>query len=465
MSSEQTPQPNPWVASLFSALIPGSGHIYAGDRDRGVRLIAIDVGLVVLFGVSVLFFQTEVLKAWASLPSLSLIMVGNLVLLSYRGWAAYDAYQLVEGPASATSRGLAVVLGAVVWLVVLVPHAAVGYYNIVQYSLISEVFAAPTDAAVAATPDPSVSGAASSGSVPDATVQQPAIWDGLERLNILLLGSDVGAGREGVRTDTMIVLSIDPRSGDTAMISLPRNFSGIDLPDGYGVWDCGCFPQLLNDLYLVASENPDWFPGEGESGPRAIKKTIGNLLDLDIHYYALVTLDGFIGIVDALGGVDIEVPNTVIDEIYPHEDGVTVEHVVIEEGNQHLDGHLALAYARIRRHADDFARMNRQRCVLGAVLAQSSPVELLTSYGAIAEVMKNSLSTDIPQDRLVDFIDVLPVISFDRVGILHIDREYISGTDTGRTYYDQDRIRVETQAILADPTAAYDGLSLENTCD
>ena len=455
--------PNPWLASLFSALIPGAGHLYAGDRDKGVRLIAVDVVLIVFFAISVLFFQTEVLKAWASLPSLSFVMVGNLVLLSYRGWAAYDAYQLVGGPSSATSKGIAVVLGAVVWLVVLMPHAAVGYYNIVQYSLISEVFAAPATSADASVD--SEIGITSSVSVTDTTVPEAAIWDGLERLNILLMGSDVGAGRKDVRTDTLIVMSIDPETGDTAMISLPRNFSGIDLPEGYGVWDCNCFPQLLNDLFFIATENPDWFPGDGEPGPRAIKATVGHLLDLDIHYYALVSLDGFIGIVDALGGVDIEVPNTIIDETYPHEDGVTIEHVTIEEGTQHLDGHRALAYARIRRHADDFARMNRQRCVLGAVMAQSSPIELLSSYGAIAEVLKETLLTDIPQDRLVDFIDLLPVISFDRVGILHIDREYISGTDTGRTYYDQDRIRSETQIILADPTAAHDGLSLENTCD
>jgi LCP family protein required for cell wall assembly len=249
------------------------------------------------------------------------------------------------------------------------------------------------------------------------------------------------------------------------MISLPRNFSGITLPEGMGVWDCDCFPRLLNDLYWEATRNPDAFPGTGEPGPRAIKATIGNLLGLNIHYYALVTLDGFVVIVDALGGVDIYVPNTIVDETYPHEDGVTVENVVIEAGEQHLDGHYALAYARIRRHADDFARMNRQRCVLGAVMAQSSPLELLASYGAIAEVLKDTLETDIPQDRLVDFIDLLPKVSFDRVGVLHVDREYISGTDTGRTFYDEDRIYQETQTLLEDPTAAHDGLSLENTCD
>ena len=465
MSSGQTRRTNPWLASLLSALIPGAGHIYAGDRHGGVRLIVIDGVLLLLFALAVLFFQTEVIKAWASLNSLSLVMVANLVLLSYRAWAAYDAYHLAAGRAEASPTGMAIALGLLVWVVVLVPHMAVGYFNVVQYSLISEVFAAPEQPGTADSEDPSSTAAPLPPGVTTTTLPQPVIWDGLERLNILLMGTDVGAGRSDIRTDTMIVVSIDPETGDSAMISLPRNMSGITLPEGHGVWECDCFPQLLNDLYFVASENPDWFPGEGEPGPRAIKAATGHLLGLDVHYYALVALDGFIGIVDALGGVDIRVPKTIVDETYPHEDGVTIEHVVIEEGDQHLDGHLALAYARIRRHADDFARMNRQRCVLGAVIAQSSLIELLASYGAIAEVLKEALETDIPQDRLVDFIDLLPNISFDRVGVLHVDRDYITGADAGRAYYDEERIYREAQAVIANPTAAADGLSLENTCD
>lgn len=451
------------MASLLSALIPGAGQVYAGDRERGRRLIAIDLGLLALLVVAVTFFQSEVLKAWASLATLSLIMVGNLVLLAYRSWAAYDAFHLVRGPSSPAATATAV--GVLVFLVVLLPHLALGYVNVVQYSLISEVFA-PPEGPVAAPNTTLPGGTTTPGATAPDTTRGPAIWDGLDRLNILLMGSDVGEGRRDIRTDTMIVVSIDPTSGDAVMVSLPRNFSGIELPPGMGIWDCNCFPQLLNDLYFVASESPDAFPGTGEPGPRAVKAAIGHLLGVEIHYYAMVSLGGFVGIVDALGGVDILVPNTIIDETYPHEDGVTIENVVIEEGQQHLDGHLALAYARIRRHADDYARMNRQRCVLGAVLEQSSPFELLANYGSIAEVLKDTMETDIPRDRLVDFIDIVPRVSMERVGVLAVDRGYISGTDTGRTYYDQERIRAETQALISDPTSGGgDGLSLETTCD
>lgn len=428
--------------------------------------MVLDGLLIVMGGSAILFFRGEVLKAWASLPSLSLIMAMNLALLSYRAWAAHDAYHLTARAKPEATRWALVTLASAVWLVVLLPHVALGYLNVVQHSLIAEVFEAPEVLATGTTGQTTSPPVSTAPPRSTTTIPEPALWDGLERLNILLLGSDVGEGRRGIRTDTMIVVSIDPDSGDTAMISLPRNFSGIDLPPGFGVWDCQCFPQLLNDLYYYAEENPDAFPGTGEPGPRAIKATIGHLLDLDIHYYAMVGLDGFVGIVDALGGVEIDVPNRIVDETYPHEDGVTIENVVIESGMQRLDGHLALAYARIRRHADDFARMNRQRCVLGAVIEQSSPLELLARYGSIAQVLKDHLETDIPQDRLVDFIDLLPRVSLDRVGVLHVDREYVSGTDPGRTYYDEERIRAETQALLAEPTAfAGEGLVLESTCD
>ena len=466
MSSGNDAPPDRWLAALLSALVPGSGQIYAGKGKRGLWLIAIDAVIVALAVIAAVFFQGEVLKAWASLPSLSLIMVVNLVILSYRAWAAHDAFHQASATSS-ISEPVAVAIASVMFLVVLLPHVALGYLNVVQHSLISEVFVASGDPMpVDNTVPVSVDDEPDAPGTTTTTVDEPVLWDGLERLNVLLLGSDVGEGRRGVRTDTMIVVSIDPESGDTAMISLPRNFSAIELPSGFGNWECQCFPRLLNDLYHYAEENPEDFPGPGEPGPRAIKATIGHLLELDIHYYAMVGLQGFVDIVDALGGVEIDVPNRIVDETYPHEDGETIEHVVIEEGPQTLDGHLALAYARIRRHADDFARMNRQRCVLGAVIEQSSPLKILSRYASIAQVLKDHLETDIPQDRLVDFIDLLPRVSLDRVGILHVDRDYIRGTDPGRTYYDEERIRAEAKMLLADPTAyASEGLILESTCD
>src|SRR5690606_5888448 len=125
---------------------------------------------------------------------------------------------------------------------------------------------------------------------------------------------------------------------------------------------------------------------------------------------------------------------TIIDNIYPHENGSTVR-IEIPAGRQHLDGHLALAYARTRRMSDDFARMHRQRCVLGAVVDQTSPVEVLLNFPALAGAIKKSVTTDLPQDRLVDFVDLLPKVSTDRIASLRIDRSYMVASPPGRAFY------------------------------
>jgi LCP family protein required for cell wall assembly len=269
----------------------------------------------------------------------------------------------------------------------------------------------------------------------------------------------------------MIVVSLDPVSGDAAMFTLPRNYARAPLPEGYGVWDCDCFPQLLNDLYYAGIQHPNAFPGPGTPSENALKGGIGHILGIEIHYYAMVTLEGFVGIVDALGGVEMTIPVTIVDDNYPHQDGVSRERVVIEAGTQTLDGHLALAYSRIRAQSSDYARMNRQRCVLEGLLDQSSPAELVVAYPRIANVLKESLQTDIPLARLPDFIDLLPKLDPDRIVALRFipDRGYLEGfTAQNQNIYNAELIREHVQLVLTstpDEARAALGLdSLEDAC-
>jgi LCP family protein required for cell wall assembly len=354
-------------------------------------------------------------------------------------------------------------------MILLVPHLAFGYVTVTQYSLINSVFGSG-DAVTAAEPGET---GATTAAAPQSTDQGTGaaasgeLWDGLERLNILLLGADSGEGRWSMRTDTMIVVSFDPVTGDAAMFSVPRDMSGVPLPDGMGIWDCNCFDDLITNLYVAAMDNPEAFPGPDEPGINAIRGAMGEIFGIPIHHYALVTLNGFVDIVDALGGVTIEVPDTITDNEYPHEDG-SVESITIKEGTRHLNGHEALAYARIRRQSDDFARMHRQRCVIEAVVEQSSPSEILFRFGAIAEALKRSLVTDIPEERLADFIDLVPLVSTDRIASLRITRaDYKIGEGPGKVYYDLDRIRADAHALMDDPEAAEAAMglsSLDGTC-
>ena len=300
------------------------------------------------------------------------------------------------------------------------------------------------------------------------TTEPPRIWDGHERLNIVLLGSDAGVGRTGTRTDTIILLSIEPETGDATMFSVPRNLTEAPLPDGMGLWSCNCIPDIITHLWANGEWFPDAFPGPQEPSVNALKGTLGLIFGVEIHYYAKVDLAGFVAVIDAIGGVTIDVPARIVDESYPHEDGGR-EHVVIEEGTQHLDGHLALAYGRIRRHSGDFARMHRQRCILAAVFTQMNVFDILRGYGELATAFADHIDTDIPLEGLADLVILLSRVDIDRLGTLRITRyNYGASGHAGYQLYDLDRIKADAQTLMADPTArldTQDGAGVEATCE
>jgi LCP family protein required for cell wall assembly len=451
--------------------------MYAGQRGRAYQLFAIDGLILVTAVVAVGWHSLELIKLWVSPGALLVLMTANVVLLAFRAMASINAF-LAEGFERKTGveQSVGVALAA---MIVVVPHLLVGYLAYTQYDLIEAVFADPDPVVVAAdttttteqsvtTVESTVESATTTIPATTTTTTVPVLWDGLDRLNIVLLGADAGEGRRGLRTDTTIVVSVDPLSGQTVMLSVPRDLSNAPLPKEMGRWGCDCFPDLITHLYDAGVRYPEAFPGPGEPPINAIKGALSEIFGIPIHYYAMVTLDGFVGIVDALGGVTIDVPRTIVDDQYPHENG-SVERVVIEEGTQHLDGHHALAYARIRRQSDDFARMHRQRCVLGAVLEQTSPIDLIASFGQLAEAVKENVTTDIPQDRLVDFVDLLPRVSTERIATLRITRaEYKTGSAPGRVYYDIDRIRADANDLMTNPEQAMadqERLALDETCE
>lgn len=464
------------LAALTSALVPGWGHVLIGRRQLGRTLLIIDAFLVAIVLVSVLFLQVELVKAWVTPPALLAILGLNVGAMLYRGAVTVDSFA-----ASPARNGVDWAVLAVALALVVAPHVLVWSLAVTQYDLIETVFAPeePLAAPVAATAattslaeasTTTIVGRTTTAELPTTTTTAPPrIWDGLERLNLLLLGSDAGVGRIGTRTDTMILVSIDPDTGNVAMFSIPRNLTFAPLPEGMGLWDCQCFPDIITHLWANGEWYPEAFPGPQEPPINALKATVGLIFDVDVHYYAKVDLKGFVGIVDALGGVTVDLPERIVDPIYPHEDGGT-EHLVFEPGVQHLDGHHALAYARIRRNSGDFARMHRQRCVLGAIVEQASPVSLVAGFSDLAAAVKENVVTDIPADRLRDFVALLPLISTDRIASLRITRyNYgVGGDNPGRQRYDLSQIRSDAKLLMADPTTALetlDGDGFDSTCD
>ena len=209
-------------------------------------------------------------------------------------------------------------------------------------------------------------------------VEQPAVGDEpvtfSERyVNIALLGSDKRPNSTTWRTDTMIVASIDTQDGIVRLLSIPRDL-WVNIP-GHG------FDRINTaDLWGELRQ-------EG-GGPELVKETIYQNLGIPIHYYVRVDFDGFQRIIDALDGVDVDVecPLTDID---------------LEPGVQHMDGELALLYARSRITTSDFDRGRRQRKLLMALWEKAAQLNIVTKLPALWVAMADTVQTDLSLNEVL----------------------------------------------------------------
>jgi LCP family protein required for cell wall assembly len=226
------------------------------------------------------------------------------------------------------------------------------------------------------------------------------------RYNVLLLGGDSGADRWGLRPDSITVASIDAESGHTILFGLPRNMQNFpfeegsvmaeQFPDGF---DCeGCY---LNSLSTWAADNPELFTKYDNPGVEATIEAVEGITGLTINYHVMVNLQGFRNLVDAVGGVTMNVR----DRIPIGGVGAPVTGY-IEPGVQRLDGFETLWFARSRENADDYSRMARQKCVMNAMLEQLSPKVVVTKFEKIARASEDVISTDLPASELGRFVEL-----------------------------------------------------------
>jgi LCP family protein required for cell wall assembly len=396
-------------------------------------------------------------------PKLLLVLlVADLVVLAFHAWVILDAWSEAGPPrraartgnATARSASVVVVLGLIA--AVGVPHGWALRRDLALYDLLTFDFSVdrsasgdppavpqttaphPASTEAPATTAPATTAPATSettGPPPTApttdppgttatslptsttTTSAPATstttpaTSATDWVTIALLGGDSGPGRTGVRTDTIVVVAIDPRVGRAAMFSVPRNWQNAPFPEGHPAAEpgCGCYPEIVNSLYQYALDHPDLFPDGPNPGGTAIRTVLGELLGIEIDYYALIDLQGFEAAVDVLGGIDINVLVGVEDPGHVHPD-LSVSDVVIYPGSQHMDGRTALAYARARRQTDDYNRMGRQRCVLEAIVEQADPVTVLQALPDLVDVLTGSLVTDVPTQEWPDLIRLLDTL-------------------------------------------------------
>ena len=419
-----------FTAAFLSLVFPGLGHAYAGAWYRALGFAAAPFLLLALMLGVATTYRLELVGVVLQPAVLVSILVGNVAALLYRVVAAVDAYRVVVflnrwdegagrlGPSRSILAPLSIagLLGVV--LVMGGTHAAVAYYDLQALDLVQGIFNPIGEEDP--TPDPSASVQPSPDGSPDSTeaplstpppgaTAAPAgaslpPWDGKGRLNVVLIGSDRRPGDGAYNTDTLIVASVDPASGQVAMFSLPRDTTGIPLTGPARSFFGTTWNRKINALFQQARARPDIFPGGKLSGYQALKDTLGDLSGFPIQYFVEVDFGGFTQVVDALGGVTINVQIPVVDDYYPGDKGAL--RVYIPTGVQRMTGAEALIYARTRHGSNDFDRASRQQRVILSLRQQADFATLLQQLPELVRSTKNAVKTDFPVARLPQLIEL-----------------------------------------------------------
>ncbi len=366
---------------LMTVLVPGSAQLAAGSRRTGRLALRIWLGVIATALVSmVASYFSPGFAFWVVSNTWLLALIRAALMALAVGWAFLfmDAWRLGQ-PLGLQQRQRLLVVGVNGVLCFSVAGALLfGAHMVgVQRSFMLTMFG-----------DGEVVGA----------------HDG--RFNVLLLGGDSGAGRSGLRPDSLTLASIDARTGKTVLIGLPRNMSGFPFAEGSvmaeqfpGGFDCDeCF---LNAVSTWAGDHTELFAGSDAPGVDATVMAVEGITGLEINYWSMVNLAGFRSLVDAVGGVTL----TVRDRIpvgLPSDDFYRF----IEPGTRKLDGMDTLWFARARDGSDDYSRMARQKCVMNAMLQQISPQDALRNFSEIAAASSQMISTNVPTSEVDTFLDL-----------------------------------------------------------
>jgi polyisoprenyl-teichoic acid--peptidoglycan teichoic acid transferase len=226
----------------------------------------------------------------------------------------------------------------------------------------------------------------------------------------------------------MIVAALQQGTGRAVALGVPRNLVGV--PTGRVT-----FREPLNALYTFARTRPELFPGGRDPGATALKQAISRLLGIRVDYYAMVDLDGFVDMVDALGGVTIRVKERLVDEVTRPEWGETKPRIDVYPGRTYrFTGRTALAYVRSRKASSDYRRMARQRCFLSALANQLDVGSVLRHFRSLAAVAEESVRSDIPLDRVPDLVETVAAVDRGETLTETFSWPYFAGRRAGDNY-------------------------------
>jgi LCP family protein required for cell wall assembly len=366
---------------LMTLFLPGSAQLVAGRREVG--RIALRVWLCVVGGLAAVVLLGLVWHGFVFWLASNTVVLGFVRLLLCAlavGWAVLfiDAWRLGQPLELLQKQRLAMVgLNGVLCFSVAGSLLFASHVVAVQKGFISAMFGDGT-----------------------ATAAHHG------RYNVLLLGGDSGADRWGLRPDSITVASIDADTGKAILFGLPRNMMNFPFPKGSIMEEqfpdgCDCGTCELNSLSTWAQDHKSLFKDYPNPGVEATVEGVEGITGLSINYYAMVNLQGFRSMVQAVGGLKLNVRDRIpIGGVGGPVTGY------IEPGVQRLNGFQTLWFARSRESADDYSRMARQKCVMNAMLQQLSPQTVIANFEKIAKASEQLVTTDLPASELGKFAEL-----------------------------------------------------------
>lgn len=378
-----------FILMLMTLVVPGSAQLAVGKRGLGrlaVRTWATLIAVVVVVALLLIPLRAPIIGLYAN--PITLTILAWLVLALALGWILLllDAWWLAN-PRNMSTRGkwisgaLALVLvatsGSAAW-------AASGLFS-AQSKLVTTIFTGG-----------------------GSNQKQNG------RFNVLLLGGDAGKDRDGLRPDSMTVASIDAETGRTVLFSLPRNLQHAPFPADsplYAKYPNGYYCPvkdlsdacLLNGVFTLATQNRKLFPGVKYPGVEATKGVIEETLGLKINYWAMIDMKGFRELIDAVGGIRLDIGKRV--PMGSHNARGIFEWIPAGKAVK-LDGFHALWFARSRVLSSDYERMLRQKCVLNAMVKQLKPETVLTKFQAIADAGEQIVATNLPSSEIGTMLEL-----------------------------------------------------------
>lgn len=278
--------------------------------------------------------------------------------------------------------------------------------------------------------------------------ETPESADVEERINLLVLGLDrkLGGAVGFERTDTVFVMSVDPYSKTAGVFSIPRDLV-VNIPNGRG----GFFQDRINVAYQYGESVLEGYPG---GGPGLAMDTVELNFKIPLDHYAVIDFEAFIGLVDEIGGIEVNVPVYRSSTNFANCEGCRGYFVEFFPGLQHMNGEAALTYARIRQGTDDLDRIDRQQLIMMAIAEQAIGLDLLLPNNLVSlfDRYDASVDTSISAWQVPGFAALISGIGVDQMKTVSINDAVQLGVlgDASVLYADWEKVNQLKNQIFLD---------------